>query len=326
MDDASDPSTAVQNMKRLISQDNVDVLLGPSTSPNTLAVIETVAEAKVPLICFGSNTRVVYPMNAQKKWVFKTVTNDNFDSEALVDELVRKGVKTMAIIESSDAYGESWTDAISQEAAAKGIKITSVEKFDREDPSATSQALHAMSSHPDAIAVAAVGTATDTPCKALHQLGYKGLITQTGGALNEDFIRVGGSAVEGSYSPSSPLIIAEQLPDGYPTKKVGVAFLKLYESKHGPGSISEFAGTAWDATRLLDVAIPIALKKGQPGTVEFREALRDALENDIHNVVGTQAVFNMTPEDHAGSDQRGMVMVQVVNGAWKLALDSVPKY
>ncbi len=316
LDDASDPATAVQNVKRLISQDNIDVLLGPSVTPITMALIETVAEAKVPMISFGSTTRLVYPMNPQKKWVFKTTPNDNIFCTALIEKMASKGVKTLAVIAVNDPYGESWTKIITEEAASKGIKIIDVEKFNRDDPSATAEALHAMSGHPNGIAVAAVGTAADTPSKALTQLGYKGFVFHCGGMVNADFLRVGGAAVEGIYSPSPPMVISEQLPNGYPTKKNGVAFLKLYEAKYG--RVSQYAGHAWDATRLLDVAIPIALKKGQPGTVEFREGLRDALENDIHNVVGVQAVYNMTPEDHSGIDQRGMVIVKVVNGAWKL--------
>jgi len=323
LDDASDPATAVQNVKRLISQDNIDVLIGPSVTPTTIGVIETIAEAKVPMITLGSTSRLVLPMDAQKKWVFKMPPNDNIFCTALVNEMAAKGVKTISMIVVNDPFGESWTAIVTQEAATKGIKILNVEKFNRDDTSSTAQALRAMSSHPDAIVIAAVGTAADTPNKDLYQLGYKGLIFHTGGMVNADFLRVGGSAVEGVYSPSPPIVVAEQLPDGYPTKKTGVAFLKLYESKYGPGSVSHYAGHAWDATRLLDVAIPIAIKKGQPGTVQFREALRDALENDIHNVVGVQAVFNMTPEDHNGVDQRGMVMVKVVNGAWKLI--SYPK-
>jgi branched-chain amino acid transport system substrate-binding protein len=324
LDDASDPATAVQNVKRLISQDNMDILIGPSVTPPTIAIIETIAEAKVPIITFGSTSRLVLPMDAQKKWVFKTTPNDNIFCTAMVDELARKGVKTLTMIVVNDPYGESWTAATTQEAAAKGIKIIDVEKFNRDDPSTTAEALHAMSSHPDAIVIAAVGTAADTPSKALYQLGYKGLIFHTGGMVNADFLRVGGAAVEGIYSPSPPMVISEQLPNGYPTKKAGVAFLKLYEAKYGPGSISQYAGHVWDALKILDVAIPIAMKKGKPGTVQFREALRDAMENDIHNVVGVQAVYNMTPEDHSGIDQRGMVMVKVVNGAW--ALESYPKY
>ena len=323
LDDASDPATAVQNVKRLISQDNIDVLIGPSVTPPTIAIIETIAEAKVPIITFGSTTRLVAPMDAKKKWVFKTTPNDNIFCTALVDEMARKGVKTLSLIVVNDPYGESWTTAITQETASKGIKIVDVEKFNRDDPSATAEALHAMSSHPDAIVVSAVGTAADTPSKALSQLGYKGMVFHTGGMVNADFLRVGGSAVDGIYSPSPPMVVSEQLPDGYPTKKAGVAFLRMYEAKYGQGSISQYAGHVWDAIKILDVAIPIAMKKGKPGTVEFREALRDAMENDIHNVVGVQAVYNMTPEDHSGIDQRGMVMVQVVNGSWKLV--SYPK-
>jgi branched-chain amino acid transport system substrate-binding protein len=324
LDDASDPATAVQNVKRLISQDNMDVLIGPSVTPTTIAVIETIAEAKVPIITFGSTSRLVLPMDEKKKWVFKTTPNDNIFCTALVDEMARKGVKTLSLIVVNDPYGESWTTAITQESAPKGIKIIDVEKFNRDDPSTTAEALHAMSSHPDAIVVAAVGTAADTPSKALTQLGYKGMIFHTGGMVNADFLRVGGSAVEGIYSPSPPMVISEQLPNGYPTKKDGVAFLKLYEAKYGQGSISQYAGHVWDALKILDVAIPIAMKKGKPGTVQFREALRDAMENDIHNVVGVQAVYSMTPGDHSGIDQTGMVMVKVVNGTW--ALESYPKY
>jgi branched-chain amino acid transport system substrate-binding protein len=324
LDDASDPATAVQNVKRLISQDNIDVLIGPSVTPPTIAIIEAIAEAKVPIITFGSTSRLVLPMDAKKKWVFKTTPNDNIFCTALVDEMARKGVKTLSLIVVNDPYGESWTTAITQETAPKGIKIVDVEKFNRDDPSTTAEALHAMSSHPDAIVVSAVGTAADTPSKALYQLGYKGMIFHTGGMVNADFLRVGGSAVEGIYSPSPPMVISEQLPDGYPTKKAGVAFFKLYEAKYGQASISQYAGHVWDALKILDVAIPIAMKKGKPGTVEFREALRSAMENDIHNVVGVQAVYNMTPEDHSGIDQRGMVMVKVVNGAW--VLESYPKF
>jgi branched-chain amino acid transport system substrate-binding protein len=318
LDDASDPTTAVQNVKRLISQDNIDVLIGPSTTPATIGAIETIAEAKVPMITFGSATLLVYPMNAQKKWVFKTTPNENIQCTAIVNEMAMKGVKTLGVIAVNDPYGESWINIINKEAAAKGIKITSVEKFDRDDPSATAEALRAMSSHPDAILIAAVGTAADTPNKALYQLGYKGLVFHAGGMVNPDFLRVGGSAVEGIYSPTLPMLVSEQLPSGYRTKKAGVEFIKLYESKYGKGSISQYSGIGWDAVELLEVAIPIAIKEGQPGTVEFREALRDALENDIHNVVGVQAVYNMTPEDHTGIAQRDMVMIKVVNGAWKL--------
>jgi branched-chain amino acid transport system substrate-binding protein len=310
-------------VKRLIAQDNIDVLIGPSVTPTTLAVIETIAAAKVPMITFGSTSRLVLPMDAQKKWVFKPTPNDDIFCGVEINYMAKTGVKTLSMIVVDDPYGESWTDITTHLAAAKGIKILTVEKFDRNDPSVTAQALRAMRGNPDAILIAAVGTVADTPHLALIKNGWKGKIFHTGGMVNGDFLRVGGKAVEGAYSPTPPLVITEQLPNGYPTKKAGLEFLKIYEAKYGAGTRSQYAGHAWDATKLLNVAIPVAIKKGKPGTVQFRQALRDALEN-AKNVDGVQAVFNMTPDDHSGIDQRGTVMVRIENGTWKLV--DYPKF
>lgn len=318
LDDASDPDIAVQDVKRLISQDNIDLLLGPSTTPDTVSVIDTMAAAHVPMITMGSASLLVLPMDAKKKWVFKMPPNDNVFGTPVINHMVSKGVKTISLIVADDPYGETWVNIMTKLAAEKGIKILTVEKINRADTSALPQALRAMQGNPDAIVVGVSGTAADLPCQALYQRGYKGLIYLTGGMVNPDFLRVGGKAVEGIYSPSPPLVIAPQLPDGYPTKKVGVEFYKAYEARFGPNSISQYAGHSWDATKILEVAIPIAAKKAKPGTLAFREALRDAMENDTKNIVGVQAVYNMTPEDHCGIDARGVAMVQVVNGAWKL--------
>jgi branched-chain amino acid transport system substrate-binding protein len=317
LDDASDPTLALQNVKRLISQDNIDVLIGPSVTPTTLAVIETIATSKVPMITFGSTSRLVLPMDEKKRWVFKTTPNDDIFCTALVNEMVKKGVKTLALIVVNDPFGESWTEITTRLATAKGIKILAVEKFNRDDTSATAEALRAMRGNPDAILIAAVGTPAVTPSRALVERNYKGQIYHAGGMVNADFLRVGGKAVEGIYSPTPPLVVTEQLPTGYPTKKAGLEFLKLYEAKYGAGSRSQYAGHVWDAVKVLEVAIPVAMKKGKPGTPQFREALRNAMEN-VKNVTGVQAVYNMTPADHSGIDQRGMVMVKVENGTWKL--------
>ncbi|MGA3126977.1 MAG: ABC transporter substrate-binding protein [Candidatus Korobacteraceae bacterium] len=323
LDDTSDPTLALQNVKRLISQDNIDVLIGPSITPTTLAVIETIAAAKVPMIALGSTSRLILPMDEKKKWVFKTVPNDDIFAGALVDLMAKQGVKTMGMIAVNDPYGESWTEIITQLAAAKGIKILNVEKFNRDDTSATGPALRAMSGHPDAIVIAAVGTPAVTPSRDLIERGYKGKIFHCGGMVNGDFLRVGGKAVEGIYTPTPPLVVTEQLPDGYATKKAGLEFLKIYEAKYGPGSRSQYAGHSWDAIKVLEVAIPVALKKGKPGTLQFREALRDAIEN-VKHVHGVQARYNMTPADHSGIDKRGIVMVKVENGTWKLV--DYPKF
>lgn len=322
LDDQSDPSIAVQNVKRLISQDNIDMLIGPSVTPTTMAIIETVAEAKVPIVTYGSTSRLVLPMDARKRWVFKTTPNDDIFCGALVNQMVNKGVKTLAMIVVDDPFGESWVDVTTQMAKAKGIKIVAIEKFRRDDSSATAQALKVMQAKPDAVLIAAVGTPAVTPHKSLVERGYKGKIYHAGGMVNIDFLRVGGKSVEGAFSPTPPLVVTEQLPDGYPTKKEGLLFLKKYEAKYGAGTRSQYAGHVWDTVKLLEVALPIAIKKGKPGTLQFREALRDALEQ-TKNIRGVQAVYTMTPQDHSGIDKFGMVMVRVENGTWKL--DEAPK-
>lgn len=317
LDDASDPTAAVQNVKRLISEHNIDLLLGPSVTPTSLAVIDTVAAAKTPMISYGSASAIVAPMDARRKWVFKTTPNDEVYVSAVVNHMVKRRVKTIALIAVDDPYGESWTAVTRKRAAGKGIRILSIEKFQRNDTSATAQALRAMKGNPDAILVIAAGTPAVTPHRALVERGYKGKIYQTGGAANADFLRLGGKTVEGAYLPAPTVIIAEQLPYGYPTRQTALEFLKIYEAKYGRGSRSTFAGHLWDAVKLLEAAIPVALKKAKPGTVQFREALRAALEN-CKGVKGVSAVYTMTPADHSGINQLGVAMIRIENGRWKL--------
>lgn len=317
LDDASDTTTAVQNVKRLIAEDRIDILLGPSVTPTTLAVIETVASNRTALISYGSASAIVTPMDAKKHWVFKTTPNDEIYVAAMINHMAKKKVKTIAMIAVDDPYGESWIAVTKKQAAKKGIEIQAVEKFQRSDTSSTAQALRAMKGHPDAILVIASGTPAVMPHRAMVDHGYKGMIYQTGGAANADFLRLGGKAVEGAFLPAPTVIIAEQLPNGYPTKQTALEFLKIFEAKYGKGSRSTFAGHLWDAVKLLEDAIPAALKKAKPGTVQFREALRTSLEN-CKGVKGVSAVYTMTPNDHSGINQLGVAMIRIEQGGWKL--------
>ena len=201
-DDASDSTAAVQNVKRLISEDKVDVIIGPSITTNSLAVIDTVAEAKTPLLSLSSATAIISPMDAKRKWVFKVTANDDVYAEAMVKHMAKKGVKTVSVIATEDPYGEANTQAYKVFADRSGIKTLTVEKFKRNDTSVTAQVLHALKGNPDAVFIVAVGTPSALPHRALVERGYKGKIYQTGGSANSDFLRVGGKAVEGGYLPA----------------------------------------------------------------------------------------------------------------------------
>jgi branched-chain amino acid transport system substrate-binding protein len=206
---------------------------------------------------------------------------------------------------------------MSKAAEAAGIKLVAQERYQRADTSVTGQALKILVAKPDAVLVAGSGTPAVLPQATLVERGYKGTIYQTHGVANRDFLRVGGKNVDGTVFPVGPILVAEQLPDGNASKKMALEYIALYESANGVNSRSTFGAHAWDAMLLLQRAVPEALKKAQPGTPEFRKALREALESS-KEVVATHGVFNMTPTDHQGLDGRARVLVKVDNGDWKL--------
>ena len=317
LDDASDTTAAVKNAKKLIGEHKVDLIIGSTTTPNSLAMIDTVAEAETPMIAMAASARIVEPMDEKRKWVFKTPQNDAQMSTAIVEHMTSNNVKTVAYIGFADAYGEGWYGEFAKVAEVRKLALVGNERFNRADTSVTGQVLKLLATKPDAILIGAAGTPAALPQKALRERGYKGPIYQTHGVANNDFLRVGGKEVEGTLLPSGPVLVAAQLPNDNPVKKSAVEYVGKYEAVHGKGSVTAFGGYAWDAGLLLAQAVPAALKKAQPGSREFRKALRDALEAS-RNVAGAHGVYNMSAQDHLGLDQRARVMVTIQDGAWKL--------
>ncbi|MCB4359939.1 ABC transporter substrate-binding protein [Quatrionicoccus australiensis] len=318
LDDASDTTTAVKNTKKLISESRVDVVIGSTTTPNALAMIDVAAENETPMIALAASARIVEPMDDKRRWVFKTPQNDAQMSTAIIEHMTSNNVKSVAYIGFSDAYGEGWWNEFSKLAEVRKLKLVGNERFNRTDTSVTGQVLKLLAAKPDAILIGGAGTPAALPQKSLKEKGFKGLIYQTHGVANNDFLRVCGKDCEGTVLPTGPVLVAAQLPADNPVKKAASEYVSKYEAVHGKGSISAFGGYAWDAGLLLGNAIPAALKKAQPGSREFRLALRDALEA-TRNLPAAHGVFNMSPTDHLGFDQRARVMVNIQDGAWKLA-------
>ncbi len=316
LDDGSDPTASVVAVKKLISEEKVDAIIGPSGSPNAMGVIQFVAEAGVPLLAPVGTAAVVLPMNDQKKWVFKTTQNDSLIATALLDHMAKTGVKTLGFIGTADPYGENWGKVVADGAAKKGIKIVADERFQRQDTSVTAQALKVMAAKPDAVLIAAPGTPAVLPQLALVDRGYKGKFYQTHGAALPDFLKLGGKKVEGTILAASLMLVLDQVPDSHPSKKIARNYVATYEKTYGAAPAT-FGGNMFDAGLLLERAIPTALAKGKPGTPEFRSALRDALEQ-THEMPATQGVYNMTPADHSGFDERGRELITVTNGTWTL--------
>jgi branched-chain amino acid transport system substrate-binding protein len=317
LDDGGDASRAVANTRKLIDEDNVDIVLGSTVTPAALAMIPVVAEKQVPMIATAASGAIIAPMDAQRRWVFKTPQNDGLMADAIVEHMTKAGIKNVAFIGFSDAYGDGWLKEFRRSAAAAGIAITTEEKYARPDTSVTGQVLKIMATKPQAVLVAGSGTPAALPQKTLREHGYKGPIYQTHGITNNEFLRVGGKDVEGTILPSGPIVVAEQLPDSNPVKAVALDYIHRYEAMYGAGTASAFGANANDAMLLFKAAVPAALAKGKPGTPEFRAGLRDGIEA-LHGVVLDHGIATMSPTDHNGFDKSARVMLTIQNGAWKL--------
>ena len=317
LDDASDPTNAVTNLKKLLAEHRVDALIGPTTTPAALAMLDFVAEAKVPLLTTVGSSALVVPMDERKKWVFKTTQNDDLTAEAVLAHMSASGIKSVGFIGFNDPYGENWFKVFSPMAEKAGIKITASERYTRTDAAVTGQALKLLAAKPDAVFIAATGGPAVLPQTALLEKGYKGKIYQTHGVATNDFIRIGGARVEGTLMAGGPMLVADDLPASNPIKAVAQGYIKAYDTKFGAGSTSTFGANTFDAGLLLQQAIPLALKKAQPGTADFRAALRDALEQ-TKELVGAQGIFTMSAQNHNGMDSRARVMMTVRSGRWTL--------
>jgi len=314
LDDGSDPTKGVQNAKRFVTE-KMDIVMGSAATPVAIAMSDTVAEAATPHFMFSPAV-----LQAGKdSWAFRLPQSNAVMSHAMLKHMSKLGVKTVGFLGYTDAYGESWLKDFQAEAAAMGvpIKVIATERFARTDTAVTAQALKLTSANPDAVLIVASGSGAAMPHKAIIERGYKGKVYQTHAAATRDLMRIGGKDVEGAYVVSGPCVIAEQLPDAHPSKKVAIDFVQKFEKANGPGSRNQFAGHAHDAALVLEKIIPMALKKAKPGTPEFRAALKDATETMGRTVV-SHGVLTYSKDNHWGFTTETGVILKVVNGDWKV--------
>ena len=316
LEDGGDATRAVQNVKKLVQESNVDALIGPSTTPNAFAILDVVAESKVPLLATVGTSAVVEPIDAKKRWVFKTTQNDDLIAAALLKHMAKNSVNTVAFIGFSDPYGDNWLKVFTALGEKVGVKVVAAERFNRTDQSVTGQTLKMIAAKPDAMLIAAVGGPAVLPQATLRDQGFKGTIYQTHAVATDDFIKLGKDKVEGTVLAAGPMLVIDEIADSNPSKKVAQNYIGAYQRQFGSVPAT-FGANTWDSAILLEHAIPAALKVGKPGTEAFRVALRDALEQE-REVVGCQGVFNMSATNHNGMDERARVLVTVKDGKFRL--------
>ena len=314
LDDATDPARAQKNVQRLITEDKVDLIIGSSTTTPAIAMGEAAAEGKTVQLAASP---AEFPPG-KGTWTYALPQTTLIMAGGIVDHMKKHGVKSFAFIGYSDAYGENWLRDLTIKAKEAGITITTAERYARADTSVTAQALKAIGTKPDAIVIVASGSGAAMPHTTVVDRGFKGTIYQTHSAASRDLIRLGGKAVEGSFVVSGLAVLPEGLPEGHPSKKLATDFVKAYEAKFGPGTRNQFAAHAYDAYLILDKIVPVAKQKAQPGTPEFRAALKEALEN-YGSIPITQGVITYSPTDHFGFDSQAQMMLTIKDGAFEAA-------
>lgn len=312
LDDASDPTTAARNARKLINEDKVDVIIGTSGVPGTMAIAALARELKVPLIA-PAPVSLPGPENA---WTVTVSQPFELMVAAAVKRMAASNVKTVAFIGFSDALGDLAYDSLTKSAAAAGLQVVTNERYSRADPSVAGQVLKILAKRPDAVFAGNSGTPGALPYVALAERGYRGQIYGTHGLLNPDFVRIGGASIEGLQVPSGSVLVADQLSAEDPIRKVSMDFRRAYQKVYGAPPTDAFSAYTYDA--FLVLADAAARAKGEPGTPAFRASLKDAVLT-TRGLTGTHGIYTFSAEGRYGSDERGIVVVRMTKGQWQLA-------
>lgn len=314
LDDGTDPTTATKNARKFVDEDKVDVLLGSTSSVTSAAIVDVANEAQTPMIALAP----IRIPDDKRAWVFNLAQPVPIMVSAIIEDMNKKDLKTIAFIGYADGWGDlNWT-ALEQVAADNGIEVIGGERFNRTDTSVTAQVLKTIAAAPDAVFIGASGTAAALPHVTLRDQGFEGPIYHTHGTVTKKFIEAAGPAAEGALMPTGPMVAANDLPDANPIKAVSLDFISTYEGKWGEGSANPLGGYAWDAMLLVGAAAKVAAETAEPGTPEFRTAMRDALQSGTE-VAGTNAIYTFTETDHYGVDERARVLVEVKGDGFRLA-------
>jgi branched-chain amino acid transport system substrate-binding protein len=305
-DTQADVTKAKQLVAKLIKDDKVVAIIGPSTTGDTMAIIDDVEKANIPLVSCAAGVKITDPV---KKWVFKTPANDHVAAEKLLDYLAAKKQKNVALITVSDAYGQSGREQLKSLAAKKGFTVVADEVYSPKDTDMTAQLTKIKGTKADAIICWGTNPGPAVVTRNVKQLGIKIPLYQSHGVASKKYIELAGAdAAEGVILPAGKLTIYDKLKKSDPQYKVLSEYDQAYRKNYGVEA-STFGGYAYDAFELIAEAIR------KSGTTP--EQIRNGIEQ-LRKFVGVSGIFTMSPTDHNGLDLSAFEMVKVVKGDWEL--------
>lgn len=302
-DTESDETKAVNLAKKLIEQDQVLAIIGPSSTGESLALVDTVEKAQVPLLSCAASAKIVQPV---KKWVFKTPQSDSLAVSEIYDYLKAKGLTKVALLTSSGGFGTTGKAALEEAAPTAGISIIASESFGDKDTDMTVQLTKIKGSEAQALIVWGTNPGPAIIAKNMKQLGMSMPLFQSHGIANRKFIELAGEAANGVIFPAGKLLVANGLPDSDPQKSLLVKYASDFKAKYNKDA-DTFGGHAYDALMMIKAAI----EKGGADKAK----IRDELEK-LQGFVGTAGIFNMSAADHNGLGKGSFVIVKIVDGQW----------
>jgi branched-chain amino acid transport system substrate-binding protein len=308
-DTEADPTKANNAVKKLISDDQVDVIIGPTTSGVTMAIIPAIEKALVPLISCAASVKIIQPV---KPYVFKTPQTDIMAVERIYEKLQADGLKKIAIITVQNGFGDSGRVQLQNLADKYGLSIVANERYGGKDTDMTTQMTKIKATDAEAVICWGTNPGPAVVAKNRKQLGITIPLYNSHGVASKKFIELAEGAAEGTILPAGFLLVVDQLADDHPQKKVLAGYKAAYEAKFG-GSVNTFGGHAYDAFKLAVMAIEAAAKSGEV----THASIRDELEK-ITGFVGTGGVFNFSAEDHNGLTKDGFALVGIKDGDWTL--------
>ncbi len=313
LDDAADPTTATTNARRFVTEDKVDVIFGSSNTPAVIAIAAVANEVGVPHFGMGP-----IPITAaNEKWTVIMPQPVPLMAKALFEHMIANKVKTVGMIGFADSWGDLWIKVFKDIGEPMGLQLVADERYARADTSVAGQVLKLVAAKPDAVLVAGSGTGAALPQVGLKERGYTGTIYHTHGAVSQDFLRIAGAAADGLVMASGPAIAPEAQAETALTKAPGLGYVQAYEGKYGANTRNQFGAHGWDAVKIMERIVPVALKTAKPGTQEFREALRQALLSE-KDLAASQGVYNFTEKDRYGVDNRARVLLTAKGGKFEL--------
>jgi branched-chain amino acid transport system substrate-binding protein len=304
-DTGGNAKKAVNFAKRLVQKDNVDVIVGGSTSGSTMAVIPVVEKAGVPFISMAGAVAIIDPV---KKWVFKTPHTDKMAAGKVFGDMKKRGISKVALISGSGGFGKSGRGQSLALAPEYGIEIVADESYGAKDTDMTAQLTKIRDTDAQAILNFGFGTGPAIVTKNVRQLGITLPLYQSHGVASKKFIELAGEAAEGVRLPAAALLVADKLPDSDPQKPILMAYKGKYEAAHG--AVSTFGGHAYDGLFMALGAIDRADSTD-------KEKVRAEIER-TKGFVGTGGIFNMSADDHLGLGLDAFRMLEIKNGDWTL--------